>query len=99
MELSDREERAVARLAQKARLDTIDGGASALVLAQRADHMGWHSCGRSALEVVSIVYSASTGRHHTDLEAWECPECGNACLGMDAAMACCQVREFEAVED
>jgi hypothetical protein len=77
-------ERAHARIAAFARRDTIWGGARALVLAKR---------GRLKTvpfdEIVGDVYSASTGNHHAVHEAWECPECGQACLGQDAAYSCC----------
>jgi hypothetical protein len=93
-QLQDREQRAVARLAAMARRDTIDGGSGALVLAKRADRLGFKSCCMSALAVVSIVYSNSTGCHHRELEAWECQECGQAHLGQDDAYACCAIREL-----
>lgn len=94
-ELPDREQRAVARLAQIVRHDTIYGGARAMILATRADRLKFNSAGYGAMEIVSIVYSASSGRHHPQLEAWECPECGQAHLGQDAAYACCAVVSLE----
>lgn len=94
-ELPDREQRAVARLAKLARWDTIAGGTWAMVLAERADRLKFNSAGYGAMEVVSIVYSASSGHHHPELEAWECPECGQAHLGKDAAYACCAIVSLE----
>lgn len=93
--LTNRQERAVARLAAMARQDTITGSASALIVAKRADRLKFYSCGRTALEVVSIVYTSSLGRIHPALEAWECPECGSARLGQDEALACCAGHETE----
>lgn len=87
--LHDRDERLIARFAAKARANTIWGGCSALVIAKRLQRMNPRS---EALSVVKDVYSASTGRHHTEFEAWECPECGSAHLGQDKAAQCCQER-------
>ena len=84
------ENQKIARLAGLARLDTIHGGAAALVLAEKTPSLAW---------VVSQVYSESTGRHSKTLEAWECPECGNAHLGQDAAFQCCQPNPDESWED
>lgn len=84
-DLYDRGDRACAKLARIARGDTIHGGARALVLAERAERIGVHF---PASEVVSEVYSLSNytcGR----FGAYQCPECGRASLGQDAAYACC----------
>ena len=74
------EEMEIAKLAQVARLDTINGGARAFVLAKKMPNLEW---------VVSDVYSRSTGKHSTTLEAWECPECGQSYLGQEKVFACC----------
>lgn len=84
--LSNRTDRATARLAQRARLDTIHGGAAAVLLERRLKSRG-SPVGFAG--VVAAVYGASTGRHHPELEAWECPECGTAHLGQTAALQCC----------
>jgi hypothetical protein len=84
-ELYDAEERLIARMAARARLDTIWGGAAGLMYAERLYRMG----GTDLRYVVSDVYSASTGNHHGAYEAWECPECGSARLGTDDAYNCC----------
>lgn len=84
--LTNRNERTRAHFAARARANTIHGGASALTLAKRAERMGSTN---DPVSVVSDVFSASTGRHHHALEAWECRECGQAYLGQDAAQQCC----------
>jgi len=94
------ETRNTAKLAAMARADTVHGGASALVLAERIDKGSKlpfeHSVFRhgfadnaSASEIVNHVYSHSTGRPCERFEGWECSECGNAHLGKDSAFACC----------
>lgn len=83
--LHNREDRLIARIAGIARRDTINGGASALVLANKLKRRG----GTDLKGIVAEVYSASTGNHHTQHEAWECPECGFAHLGWLLASACC----------
>lgn len=80
------DERNLARMAARARLDTIYGGCLALTLAKRLAAMG------SRLDygsVISDVYSASTGRHSKTWEAWECTECGCSHLGQESAAQCC----------
>ncbi len=80
--LERQDDRKVAHVAAIARFDTIHGGARSLVIAR--------NCSRwDAQSVVSDVYSRSTGRHSQQYEAWECPECGNVWLGLDAAEDCC----------
>ena len=83
--LYDRADRCTAHFARIARHDTIYGGARALVLVDRLKSMGGEDYGH----VVADVYSASTGRHHGEHEAWCCPECGSVVLGLSAARACC----------
>jgi len=86
--LTDRYERACARLARIARGDTFFGGARALVIAKRLKGM------RSevpASEIVGDVYS------HSNLScgewaAYECPECGSVRFGTVAALNCCHER-------
>ncbi len=91
--LWNRDERATAHLAAIARVDTIWGGARAMRLARRMDAMG---CKINADAVVGEVYRRSTGKWSHDLEAWECPECGEARLGQEAALDCCNyVNESE----
>ncbi len=87
-ELPNSEQRIIARIAGQARIDTITGGAKALCLAKRLPRLD-ASLGLTG--IVSNVYALSSGRHHPDYEAWECPECGSAHLGQDAAYNCCTV--------
>jgi len=85
-DLSDKTERASARLARKARCNTIWGGTSALRLAYRMARAGSRV---RAVELVSDIYARSTGHASTTWEAWACPECGAACLGVNAAGGHC----------
>lgn len=83
--LYDREQRTLAKLARIARNDCVYGGARAMVLVERLKRMG------SRLDidnVVSQAYASSTGTAE-DYIAYECPECGNTCMGIHAAYACC----------
>jgi hypothetical protein len=84
--LENRHQRACARLAMRATLDTIHGGASALIIARRLDSMG---SAVPAREIVSDVYSASTGSVSVTWGAFECPECGCVHQGIEAAASCC----------
>lgn len=76
----------MARIARRACGNTILGGCSAKVLADRLVRMG----GTDLRHVVGAVYSASTGRAHPEYDAWACHECGTAHLGREAALNCCQ---------
>lgn len=87
--LHDREDRTVARIATIARNNTVFGGASALVYAKRLARLG----GADLEYVVSDVYARSSGQAHSEYEAFECPECGTACLGSQAAYRHCQEDE------
>lgn len=79
-----------AKLAAQARADTIHGGAKALVLAEKYDAKATKFAnGDTGNSIVSEVYSQSSGKHSETLEGWECPECGNAVLGLENAFACC----------
>ena len=99
--LSDPIERATARLAAIARQDTIHGGAMAMVIAKDGWFEGEYMrkdkfpVGFDANSIVSDVYSASTGERHPVHEAWECSECGQAHLGINAAMECCKEPDQE----
>lgn len=77
-------EREIAKLAAIALNDTYDGRARALVLADNEID------GYDPHEVVSDIYSRSTGQPSRQWEAWECPECGQAHLGIEAAFECCR---------
>jgi hypothetical protein len=80
------EDRSIAHMAARARVDTLFGGARALVYSRRLTAMG------SRLDygaVVGDVYSQSTGQHSKEWEAWKCPECGSSRLGVAAAGECC----------
>lgn len=92
--LTDRSERLEARIAAIARGDTILGGARALRLANR---LAEFPHGTDLRGVVADVYSASTGKASREHEAWQCPECGSAHLGIQAAFECC-AETFEEVE-
>jgi len=86
--LEDRHDRACARLSYKATMDTLTGRASALVIARRMAAM---KSKVPALEIVSEAYSSSTGRASRVWRAFECPECGQAWLGYNAAALCCSI--------
>jgi len=90
-ELTDRSERATAKLARIARGNTYLGGASALVIAKRLERMG---CKFPALECVSDIYSRSNGSLG-EYGAYKCPECGCVHLGQSAALNCCAESDFE----
>lgn len=81
-QLESQDDRKVAHLAAIARIDTLYGGAKALRIAR-------HCSKWNAMEVVSDVYSRSTGKHSRQWEAWECPECEQVHLGMESAENCC----------
>jgi len=83
-ELETQHDRACARLAMIARLDTIIGSCKALMLSGRSGYKNFPSG-----QIVSDVYGASTGKHHPEWEAWECEECGYARLGKHEAAKCC----------
>jgi hypothetical protein len=85
-QLATNYERACAALARIARADTIYGGARALVLARRMERRKGSQV--PANEIVSAVYSASNCSCG-EWGAYECPECGTAHLGTEAAYRCC----------
>lgn len=88
--LINHDDKSIAHMAARARLDTIYGGALALVYAKRLESMG------SQLDLESVaseVYALSSGKWHKGLEAWACPQCGSAHLGQDQALTCCEHRE------
>lgn len=91
--LSNLHDRACARLAQRALADVIHGGASALVLASKLIAM---KCKIPAEHIVSSVYTSS---QVGDYGVYECPECGSAHLGTEAAYACCNPCEEAKVTD
>ena len=69
----------------------------ALVLARRMERRKGTQV--PANDIVSAVYSASN-RSCGEWGAYECPECGQACLGTEAAYRCCSevdagVEDFE----
>jgi len=90
--LPNRDDRLIARIAAKARCDTIWGGCKAMFLAKKLNSF---KHGSDLRWVVSQVYAESTGSHNLALEAWECPECGQAYLGQERAWECCTVQEYE----
>ena len=81
-------ERAIAKLAHIANVNTVQGGASALVKANRALAMGLPHADEMA-DAVDATYSASTGKPSPAHSAWECRECGSVHLGQEAADECC----------
>lgn len=102
-DLADATERQIARLANIASNDCWQGGARALTLADRmpcisvdsdgmTDGPNWTLDSRTAHDVVSSVYSSNDGTSRQYM-AFACPECGRACLGIDAAYACCSEGE------
>lgn len=87
--LTDRNERAQAKLAMIARGDCWHGGARAMVLARRLQNAQF-----DADAIVSQAYGSSTGTA-SDYLAYLCPECGNARLGQTDALNCCTFQEDE----
>ena len=83
-------ERAIARLAEQANLDTWAGGSHALVLAERAIAMGLPHA-QELMDAVSATYAASSGKPSPDHTAWECAECGQVYLGREEADNCCRL--------
>jgi hypothetical protein len=77
-----RRERVLVCYAREAVRDTYNGTARMLTRAKRSPVP-------EALDVVSAVYSASSGRVPSDLDAWECGECGTVHYGIADAGACC----------
>lgn len=105
--LHDKESQQIARLAAIASNDAWQGGARALSLASRMPcairdpETGkflpggrWELDSRTARDVVSDVYGSHDGTSRRFM-AYECPECGNATLGEDAAYQCCAPQEGE----
>ena len=90
--LHDRTERGIARIAQIATSDTIHGGARALTILRRLERMGSPNTSEYD-DAVTTCYHSSTGRVPDSVRAVECPECGCAHLGIDAANACCAESE------
>lgn len=81
--LTNRHERACARLANIARHDTVFGGAKALTISHRCRFKRI-----PAGEIVTDVYHAS----NYSCGKWgvyECPECGQAHLGTESVLNCC----------
>jgi hypothetical protein len=87
--LEDKTERAIAKLARIARGDTVHGGARALVIAGRMKRAKF-----DADAVVSDIYSRSN-LSLGEYGAYECPECGGAYLGTEAALNCCAASLYE----
>jgi len=87
LDLTDRHERTLARLERRARADTLFGGALASVYADRLTGLFGDL---EYNEVVSSVYSASTGRPDRRWTAFACPECGQTHLGEESALKCCE---------
>jgi hypothetical protein len=85
--LLDKDDRTTAKLARIATNNTVFGGCSAMVMANRLDAMGGHI---DASGVVSNVYAASIGRALPEYRVCCCPECGCTVLGEDTALQCCQ---------
>jgi hypothetical protein len=86
--LPDRLSRGIARMAQIATSDTLRGGARALAIVNRLERMGSPNTWEYH-DVITTCYHSSTGRVPDSVRAVECPECGCAHLGVDAALACC----------
>ena len=101
-DILDPDDRAIARLANLARVDTIWGGCRALVLAERVERgdpvdfdAQWAErdvIRQMGHEVVAEVYSRSNytcGR----FGCYKCPECGQSWLGGEKTQACCNEEE------
>jgi hypothetical protein len=81
-------DRAITRIARRARLDVIYGGARALVLAERAERMGL-PLAHELRYTVDLVYSVSSYHLPAELDVWECTECGTSYVGFRNAEDCC----------
>lgn len=84
------EDRAAAKLAEKARVDIRTGSAMAKVVAERM------KAGGTSLDVDAIVTDVYTQTQDAPSERWSpwvCPECGGTWLGIQAALDCC--KEFK----
>lgn len=84
--------RVVFRIAARANGDTIMGGCSALVLAERAKRMRL-PMGRDMLAAVHETYALSLGRTPDDCTPWECCECGSIHTSQGDALRCCAEQE------
>lgn len=84
-DLTDRDDRALAKLACIARCDVYFGGCRAVTIARRLDAMG------SQLPVHDVIIQAYHSHDGTarDFLPFACPECGTVHLGQDAAYSCC----------
>jgi len=83
--LTDRVERAIARLAMIAANDAWHGGARALVLLKRLEGSPNYQEYR---EAVNASYGSSNPPT-SDYVVCECPECGQVYLGESKAYDCC----------
>lgn len=81
-------ERAIARIAHVANINTHLGGCSALVKAKRAESMGLPHA-YEMRDAVDETYARSSGHASAEHSAWECNECGQVHLGIAAASECC----------
>lgn len=98
-ELENPSEQAIARLALLARADCIHGGASAMTVARRLmdneadeDDEKFRQTNVPYVEIISAAYTSFTGTAGEFLP-YECPECGQARLGITAATECCAENE------
>lgn len=89
-QLSNKKDRSRATIAMMATLDTINGGARALSITNRMEQMGLPDASEYQ-DIVSNVYSASTGRLLDEYKPTECRECGQVHLGSEAAYRCCEL--------
>lgn len=77
------------RLAWEAVGDTLFGGCNALRRVNRIRSLFGARAADEWESIVADVYHASTGRPHPTYGAWECPECGQHHVGLEAAAQCC----------
>jgi hypothetical protein len=89
----------VAIISNMARIDTVSGGAGAMVEAKRRDEdksanplPDWIG---SWVDIVIDAYSRSSGKASPLYDAWECGECGSTYLGRDSAEHCCTEDDAE----
>ena len=88
--LYDPAQRVCAKLARIARVDAWNGGAKALCMVNRLELSPYHA---EYLAAVTQAYHSLTGTASNYL-AYECPECGSACMGEDAVYECCWGLKF-----
>ena len=92
LHLLPRSDRRLVLYARLANNDTWHGGFQAM---QKAEHSG----DVDAQNIVDEVYSSSTGRVPSHLDAFECDECGSVHRGLENAQNCCQYDPLAEIDE